>query len=258
MTIPSTFRYKGFEIPLELLTRTGANPDNFEIFGRLHLEELERWTPIEPDHRILELGCGIGREALLLTEVLSSRGSYHGVDLDLPSIRWCEQTITPLFPNFRFHHANVRSAQYNPRAFRQAESYEFPVADGSMDRVFAQSLFTHLLPEAAARYLAQTRRALAPGGLALFTFFAGTENEFVGSAASEVSFFRISLPHAPGCFVLDRNVPEASVGYTHELLADLVRDAGLVFEQPVLPGCWLSSRNLAVENGQDLIILRRA
>lgn len=253
-----TFQFDGIDIPLELLQRTGAGAETFALIARQHLEQYERFIPIAPEHCVLELGCGIGRDAMLLLAKLDSRGRYDGFDLDRESIAWCEKNVTRTRPNFRFHHADLYSTQYNPQGRVKAETFVFPVPDASVDRAFAQSLFTHLLPDAAARYLAETRRVLKPDGLAMFTFFTGDEREIQASRDSTVPFFRIVHPYAEGCYVYDREIPEASVAYSGARLDALVRAAGLEMAHPVVTGSWVPGRIGAGAHAQDLVILRRA
>lgn len=57
---------------------------------------------LKPDDAVLEVGCGIGRIAVPLTRYLSAKGSYEGFDPVPAGIAWCQQHITPRYPNFRF------------------------------------------------------------------------------------------------------------------------------------------------------------
>lgn len=253
-----SFQFGGVEIPIELLQRTGAGAETFALIARLHLDQFAAYAPIAPDHRVLELASGIGRDALLLMSLLDGRGRYDGFDLDRDSIRWCTNHLSRSRPNFRFHHANLRSTQYNPNGLVNPSEFTFPVEDGCIDRAFAQSLFTHLLPEATARYLAETRRVLKPDGLAMYTFFTGDESEIRSSESSTVPFFRIVHRHADGCFVYDPAIPESSVAYTSERLLDLIQEAGLELARPVVGGSWVPNRAGAAGHAQDLVVLRHA
>ena len=42
-----------------------------------------------------------------LTQFLDAPGSYEGLDIVDVGIDWCQRTITPRFPRFRFHLADV-------------------------------------------------------------------------------------------------------------------------------------------------------
>ena len=60
----STFRYDGFDIPVELARLTGGGPETWHDITVGHLLEYERYCPIHPDHSVLEIGCGVGRDAI--------------------------------------------------------------------------------------------------------------------------------------------------------------------------------------------------
>jgi len=124
---------------------------------------------LEPGHRVLDIGCGVGRVALPLTRYLTS-GTYDGFDIVKRWIRWCRRNITPAHPRFRFTHADVYNSHYNRHGV-PASQYRFPYADASFDFIFATSVFTHLDPAAARNYLREAQRVLAPGGTLLATFF---------------------------------------------------------------------------------------
>jgi SAM-dependent methyltransferase len=125
---------------------------------------------LEEDHRVLDIGCGIGRVALGLTKVLSPAGSYEGFDADARAIRWCQHHLTPRYPRFRFTHAEIDTARHNPRGVPAAE-YRFPWPDASFDFAFATSVLTHLKMDAAKRYVAEAGRVLPPGGIFVATVF---------------------------------------------------------------------------------------
>jgi SAM-dependent methyltransferase len=124
---------------------------------------------LKPEHRVLDVGCGVGRVALPLTHYVTS-GTYDGFDIVKRWIRWCRRNITRAHPNFRFTHANVWNSHYNRRGV-PASAFRFPYEDASFDFVFATSVFTHLDPAAARNYLHEAQRVLAPGGTLLATFF---------------------------------------------------------------------------------------
>lgn len=124
---------------------------------------------LRPDHRVLDIGCGVGRVAIPLTRYLTS-GTYDGFDVVKRSIRWCRRNLTPAHPNFRFALADVYNSHYNRRGI-SASQYRFPYAGASFDFVFATSVFTHLDPAAARNYLREAQRVLRPGGTFLATFF---------------------------------------------------------------------------------------
>jgi SAM-dependent methyltransferase len=125
---------------------------------------------LRPDSRVLDVGCGIGRVARTLADVLdpAAGGAYVGFDPVASAIAWCSQRYPE---HVRFVHADLRNDLYNPGGTVAATEYRFPVADGWATLMVATSVFTHLDRAESEHYLAEVRRALAPGGVALLTFF---------------------------------------------------------------------------------------
>ena len=152
-------RLRGFTGDTDFLA-TGA-----ELLGLLR-----EYGGLRADSRVLDVGCGIGRVARTLVGVLdpAAGGAYVGFDPVAEAITWCAgRYSTP----FHFVHADLRNDLYNPGGRSAATEYRFPVADGWATLVVATSVFTHLDGAESERYLAEVRRALAPGGAGLLTFF---------------------------------------------------------------------------------------
>ena len=101
------FSYMGFDIPIDLLNMTGGGTDSFDRISKGHIEYLQNNVGINPKDNILEVGCGIGRDAIPLTKILSNRGSYTGIDIIGRSINWCKNNITKKHKNFKFIHFDV-------------------------------------------------------------------------------------------------------------------------------------------------------
>src|SRR5262245_55753272 len=54
---------------------------DFAAIGREFAGYLRTYAGLSPDHRVLDVGCGIGRIAVPLLDYLSERGSYDGFDI---------------------------------------------------------------------------------------------------------------------------------------------------------------------------------
>ena len=104
-----TFSFDGYDIPLDLAILTGGGAETWEGISAAHLAAYARYCPLRAGHDVLEVGCGVGRDAIPLSAVLGPGGSYVGVDVSGPSIAWCRENITVRHPNFRFAHLNIRS-----------------------------------------------------------------------------------------------------------------------------------------------------
>lgn len=207
------------------------------------------------DDSVLELGCNHGRTMLGLVDYLRPPGRYEGLDILPRQIEFAQQAIQSRFPWFRFTLADVHNSAYNPEGTVSADQYRFPYPDAHFDVAYAASLFTHLLPPAATRYLIESRRVLRPGGRGLYSFFVLDHYGGKGSAAHQLYEFEHAVPGSDGVAVHDPSIPEQVVAYSRAQIEHMARQAGLQVER-VLPGTWSKTAAWSV-NEQDLVLLRR-
>jgi SAM-dependent methyltransferase len=221
--------------------------------GPRFLDHFRRLAGLRPDEDVLDVGCGVGRLAVPLTAYLSGRGSYRGFDVVRPAVRWCQRHITPAFPRFRFAHADVRNAAYNPGGGWLAKEFAFPHPDGAFDFVFLTSVFTHMLPAEVAHYLREVARVLRPGGRCLATFFLLNAEARTGMAGPGSLY---DFRHAgDGYRTTDPARPEVAVAYEEEAARAFVAAAGLELRGPVHYGSW--SGRAGGADGQDLVVAWR-
>lgn len=165
------------DLPPHRYRRIG--PGDFRKRGK-ELSDLLVRHGLQSDHHVLDIGCGIGRVALGLTNVLAQEGSYEGFDVDARAILWCNQNLSPKYPHFRFTHANVAASRYNSEGRIAPAQFRFPYVDATFDFAFATSVFTHLDMNASRHYLREAHRVLRPGGILCITVFLwdGTPSAF--------------------------------------------------------------------------------
>lgn len=206
---------------------------------------------LRPDERVLDVGSGVGRIALGLTHFLNGDARYDGFDVDAEGIAWCQQHITPRYPNFRFQVADVYNKHYHPEGSQPASQYRFPYDDASFDFVFLTSVFTHLLPADLENYVRQIERVLAPGGRAFITMFLlnGSVDADIRRGASVRTF-----PHDHGVYrVEDEEFPERAIAFDEAHARRVFTDNGLPIRDPILFGGW-PRRKEAGEGGQDAVV----
>ena len=203
---------------------------------------------LQPDERVLDVGCGIGRMARPLTGYLSDDGSYDGFDVNHDGIRWCERRYRR-HANFRFRVADLFNARYNPHGAQRADEFRFPFDDASFTFVFATSVFTHLLEADATHYLAECARVLAPGGRFFATFFLlnDTSRALIAEGRAGLAFLDVDERVA----ILDEAVPEEAVAYDDEWVFEALRHSGLELTG-LHPGSW-SGRDEFV-SFQDIVV----
>lgn len=155
--------------PAHLLEGVGSG--DFWENGFALTELIRKFAWLQPDDRILDAGCGLGRVAWPLSRELDESGTYDGLDAVLVYLEWCNHGLGLDPARFRFHYLDVYSSFYNPNGSVRPEAVRFPFDDGAFSLVIATSLFTHLSAPAAANYLRETARVLAPGGRLFASFF---------------------------------------------------------------------------------------
>ena len=180
---------------------------------------------LRPEHRVLDIGSGIGNLALSLVGYL--HGGYDGVEIHPEAVAWCERAITPRHPDFRFHRADVVSRAYNPHGLVPASAYRFPFGDQSFDFIFLASVFTHMLPDAVEHCLHEISRLLVPDGVCVASYFLLNDQTRSGVDQGR-SFMTFSVQHPSGlCRLHDANIPKAAVAIEETFVQRIHDEAGL-------------------------------
>jgi len=199
-----------------------------------------------PEHRVLDIGCGIGNLALGLADYLQA--GYDGFDIHREAVTWCQQAITPRYPTFRFHHADVASGAYNAGGRLPASAFRFPLPSQGFDFVFLGSVFTHLLPDAVEQYVREIGRLLAPGGVCVASYFLLNDQTRAGIEAGN-SFMSFATTHPSGaCRLHDASKPESAVALEEAFVTRAYEDAGLRIQDVRRGGWWRGERH-----GQDVL-----
>ena len=216
---------------------------DFRAIGAEFLQRLVEDAGLEPGHRVLDIGCGIGRLALPLTQYLDASGRYDGVDPVEPGIAWCRETITPLYPQVRFHHQDLQHPLYNPAGALRTSTTPLPFPDASFDLVCLVSVLTHLEVPEVLHYAAEAARLLAPGGRCFATAFLMNPpaREALEAGAGRLGFD----PAEPGpVWFADPDHPLAATAFDEDVFLEKFLRHGLRRTRPAQYGHW-SGRPLA-------------
>jgi SAM-dependent methyltransferase len=225
--------------------------DDYEAVNEEFLRYFTDFGGLRPDHRILDVGCGVGVMASRLTKFLSVKGAYFGFDIVPVGIRWATRHISSQFPNFSFVHVDLFNKHYNPKGKLSADSFHFPYADNTFDFVFLKSVFTHLLSGSIRHYLGEIHRVLKPSGRCLVTIFLLNDEslDLVHRGQSSIPL----LHDLDGCRVLDPQFPETAVGVPEKHFATACDSADLNLLPPVHYGSWCGRKSYM--SYQDILVL---
>ncbi len=146
-------------IDLDQLTVDDLAPvDQFHIRGRRATEELTRWAQIEPTHRLLDVGSGLGGTGRYLAANVGCE--VVGVDVTAEYCRVAEML-------------SARVGLSERTSFRHGSALELPFPDAHFDIVWTEHVQMNIADKTG--FYGELTRVLKPGGrLAFHDVFDGS------------------------------------------------------------------------------------
>jgi len=236
-----------------IYTGTPASAKNFIAHGNQQLGLLKKYISIQPNDSVLDVGCGIGRTAIALTNFLDEGGKYEGFDAVQKGIDWCNSKIRRDFSNFNFKYTPISNDLYNDSGLKASE-FVFPYDDNSFDKVFLFSVFTHMQIDEIENYLNEIRRVLKPGGLCLTTLFSyNTKNENYISSRDTFNF----PIKEDGFRLMSEKVKSSNIAISEDKLDKMVIRAKFS-KQNFIDGFWKDKiLDKTKEEYQDILVLKK-
>lgn len=237
-------------VPPRSMIYTGTG--NFLKAGELYLSYFIQYGDLKPQHRVLDVGCGIGRMALPLTRFLDATGSYEGFDIVETGIKWCRENITARYSNFRFQLVSLQNDLYSSSGDKAAE-FTFPYKNQEFDFVFLTSVFTHMVPEEVENYMKEIERVLKPGGRCFATFFV------FGKQTPPITHKRyFTFPVDHGHYkLMDPRVKSANVAFDFDYLSRKLAKENQLNIIDFIPGYWRDMERKDERDFQDIVIFKK-
>jgi ubiquinone/menaquinone biosynthesis C-methylase UbiE len=126
--------------------------------GSVHRQLVDQ-ARIQPDQRVLEIGCSTGNLAIFIKRLYSG-AEVVGIDPDPKALARAQRKAG----------REALSVQLD-RGFAE----ELPYPDASFDRVLSALMFHHLGPDEKEKSLGEARRVLRPGGSLHLLDFGGAK-----------------------------------------------------------------------------------
>ncbi len=221
---------------------------DFIAHGIRQTKVLQKYIHLNSNDSVLDVGCGIGRTAVALADVITT-GTYDGFDAVEKGIVWCNKNIAHKHQNFKFKFTPIYNDLYNSFS-QKAEDFTFPYENNKFDKVFLFSVFTHMQVIEIKRYLSEISRVLKNDGLCLATFFLYDDSKKEGGT--------MSFPYVfDGYKLMDDKVTAANIAISIPLLNKIANEAGLEVKE-VKEGYWRYNVDKeSADEFQDIVVLKK-
>lgn len=222
----------------------------FHTFGEILSNQLQQKAGLTPSSRVLEIGCGCGRTAMALTEVLED-AHFTGMDIHKGSIESCLKNKKLTAKGFTFNHLDVQNNEYNPKGPALAKDFVFPYKLEAFDVIFMVSVFTHMLTDDVKNYIKEISRMMAPGGICMVTTFIMDEDK---------KMHGMSFPHKEQeHFYYNESLPEEAIGYELGFFQKEFALHNMELKSDPAWGGWRQNPNVPSDSGfsQDILFFTK-
>lgn len=151
--------------------------------------------------KVLELGCGAGRNALYLAK---QGFDVHAVDLSNVALQWAKERATEAQAHIQFEQANL---------------FELPLKENYYDFIYDAGCLHHIAPHRRVQYVEIVQKALKKGGYFAVNCFA-EHGAYGGSAMSDWEVYQ------------QRSL-QGGLGYTQEKLQVIFNDFQAIEIRPM-------------------------
>lgn|SRR5690606_4719817 len=237
----------------KIFTGSAVDARKYLKEARHQVDLLKRYAGLTPHGSVLDVGSGLGRTAIALSEFLSKEAQYEGFDVVEKGVEWCNKGIGKDFPNFHFTYVPLNNDLYNTSTHK-ADEFVFPYPDQNFDLTFSFSVFTHMRLAEIENYFYQIYRVLKSGGKSLNTFFLYDDSD-ADYIANKEGF---SFPVDKGNYkLMNEKVEGANIAIHKSEIYAMAERAGLKVSC-IIDGFWKYGKaNSTSDEYQDIVVLER-
>lgn len=247
-----------YYLPLDILSPIQGMPPrgliytgggDFKETGERFVQYFIQYGGLKASDDVMDIGSGIGRMAIPLSNYLDSSSRYYGFDLVKTGVDWCQKNISTKYPNFDFRYVDLDNDLYT-HSVQKADQFIFPYENESVDFVFLISVFTHMIPQEMNHYLSEIYRCLKPGGKCFFSCFIYDDVDRL-SKNPKFSFKYVYNHHA----LMNQKVSSANVAFSKTWLYEQIENRQFNIKSEH-EGSWADGNDKALDF-QDIIILEK-
>jgi SAM-dependent methyltransferase len=221
--------------------------------GKMYVELFKSHGGLKPNANILDIGSGIGRVSIPLTNYLNSDAIYEGFDVIQLGVNWCKKNITSRYSNFRFTYVPLLNDLYRDSG-EDAANYSFNYPDQYFDFSCSVSVFTHMLPREVENYFNELNRVMKSGGIVFATFFIlNEENKKYMNQNSDFNFNH----KMDGYYLMDAKVKGANVAFEEGYLMNEIIKSNHFKIKIANYGHWCGRDKAKSFDFQDVLILEK-
>ncbi len=219
----------------------------------LYFEIMQQRQVVDPTARVVDVGCGWGRMAIPLLDILEPPGSYRGLDVDRDQITWAQEVFSPVHGGFAFEWMDVQNRMYNSAGQQTVGQTALPIAGRACDLVICCSVLTHMLKDDVLHYLREFERIISDRGSVFISLFLIDDfaRDRISKGLSKFNFIPISDHTA----TIDLRLPERGIAFNEPAWLEMVEASGLVQVGDPVRGAWCGRATSNI--GQDIVVLKR-
>lgn len=237
----------------KIFTGSSVDAKKYLKEARHQVDLLKNFANLQPNSHVLDVGSGLGRTAIALSEYLTTNAKYEGFDVVKKGVDWCKQGIGKDFSNFNFTYVPLFNDLYNSSK-NKADEFQFPYPDSQFDLTFSFSVFTHMKLKEIDHYFQEINRVLKPSGKSLNTFFLYDDSD--ADYISKIEGF--SFPVDRGNYkLMNEKVEGANIAIHKNEIHRMAKKHGL---QVVLiqDGFWKYGKDKSHSNEyQDIVVVEK-
>lgn len=171
------------KITMETYDRIAADRSREVTTNTNFWRDVYEWYMVwENKPRILDLGCGDGRDMVLHNDVFETLDNYCGIDLSLEMLKSAKSRDL-------VDHEKVKSNIIPGEPLVRGNMYNLPFKDGSFNIVWAVASLIHVPRENIGEPLREMRRVLSDDGGAFFAMKYGDGERWEGKTEKDKRHF---------------------------------------------------------------------